>query len=116
MIKRIIATAAISGTLVLGGAGIASAATPAPSTTTHSYNCANAPKALARITKLETKAQTLQSKVAAREQKAQAAGRTKLAARLGRIVARIQKAETRGNTLMQKIEAACPSASTTPAS
>jgi len=56
MIKRIIATAALGGTLALGGAVAASAAPTTAAAT--NFNRANASKALGRISTLESKAQT----------------------------------------------------------
>lgn len=113
MFGKIIATAALGGTLALGGATAASAA-PATTAATTSFNCANAPKALARIGTLESKAQTFVTKATAREAAATKAGHTKLAGRIQKRIAAVQKREARGTALTQKIQAACPGATATP--
>jgi hypothetical protein len=108
MIGRIIATAALGGTLALGGTAAASAA---PTTTaSRHFDCANAPKALSRINTLESKAQSFVTKATARETAATNAGHPKVAKRIGRRIAFVERREARGTTLVQRIETACPGA------
>ena len=65
MIRRIFATAALGGTLALGGA---TAAWAAPTTTAPShFNCAKASKALSHIDKVESKDQAFVVKATSRE-------------------------------------------------
>jgi outer membrane murein-binding lipoprotein Lpp len=107
MVKKILATAVLSGALTFGVAGVAGAA----STTTGTYpSCAKAPKALAHIDKLEAKGNTWLAKAAQRETAANQAGRTKAAARIERRIQRVEKLEAKGARLSSKIEAACPGA------
>ena len=96
MIRRLIAAAAVSGTLALGVAGVAGASAPTStptSTATHATRCAKAEKVATRIQTLETKAATWVPKAQAREAKATAAGHTKLATRIGNRITRVQKRE-----------------------
>jgi hypothetical protein len=114
MMRKLIAVAAVSGSLALGavgviGSGTAGAATPA-TPATHATACAKAEKVAARITTLESKATVWLPKAQANEAKATAADKTKLAAAIGRRISRVQKLETRGNTLLGKISAKCGSA------
>ena len=87
MFTKFAVGALVSGTLVLGTAGMAFASTPtssaAPSTPASSqFNCANATKALTRIQKIEARINAGLPKLTAAEQKASSNGHTKLAARL----------------------------------
>jgi len=112
MIRKLIAVAAVSGSLALGVAGVAGATTPStttPSTPTHATLCAKAEKLATRIQAREAKAATWVPKAQAREAKATAAGHTKVATRIGDHIARVQKWETRGTTVLAKISAKCGS-------
>ena len=112
MIRKLIAVAAVSGSLALGVAGVAGAATSASSgtSTPTAAQCATAEKVATGIQTLESAAATWVPQAQAREAKATAAGHTKLAARIGKRIARVQKFETRGTTLLGKISAKCGSA------
>ena len=118
MIRRLIAVAAVSGSLalgVVGVAGVAGATTPSSATATATATptaaqCAKAEKLATRIQTLETKAAAWVPKAQARETKATTDGHTKLAAAIGRRISRVQKLETRGTTLLGKISAKCGSA------
>src|SRR5579872_2630384 len=124
-----IAVCMLTGALTMGG-GVAAAAA-APSSTgspwsstgnsstgsssgtgsgsgTGSFNCANAPKALARIAKLESKAQAWLPKAQARETKAIQAGHTKLASRIAKRIQRVQKLEADGTKRATRIQSLCP--------
>lgn len=114
MFGRIIATAALGSSMALGGATAASAASTTTAAT--NFNCANAPKVLARISTMESKAQTFVTKATAREAAATKAGHTKLAKAIQRRIAAVEKREARGTTLTQRIEAACPGSAATPSS
>jgi len=112
MIRKLIAVAAVSGSLALGVAGVAGAApsTSTPSVTpTHATVCAKAEKLATRIEAREAKAAAWVPKAQAREAKATAAGHTKVAARIGARIAKVQKWETRGTTVLGKISAKCGS-------
>jgi hypothetical protein len=113
MFRKILATAAIAGTLAFGGATAASAA---PSSSTTQFNCTNAPKALARLNAWESKAQTFVTKATARETKASNAGHPKVANYIKHRIARVEKREVRRNSLIQRIETACPGATASPTS
>lgn len=114
MFGRIIATAALGGALALGGATAASAA-PTTSAATN-FNCANASKALGRISTLESKAQRFVTKATAREAAAAKAGHSKLAGAIQKRISAVEKREARGTTLVQRIQAACPGSTATPSS
>jgi hypothetical protein len=114
----------MGGALTLAGAGVAAAAAPsssgsanigstAPAVSSGTFNCANAPRALARIAKLESKAQVWAPKAEAREAKAVAADKTKVADRIGRRVKRVEALEARGTARAGKIQALCPGSSPT---
>jgi outer membrane murein-binding lipoprotein Lpp len=111
MIRKLIAVAAVSGSLALGVAGVAGATNP--STPTHATLCAKAEKLTTRIQARETKAAAWVPKAQAREAKATAAGHTKLATRIGDRITRVQKFETRGTTVLAKIAAKCGTTTTT---
>jgi hypothetical protein len=128
MMRKLIAAAAISGSLglgaigIVGTGGVAGASAPTSTTPTtpatvspalHATRCAKAEKVAARITKLEGKATTWLPKAQAREAKATAAGNTKLATVIGNRITRVQKLEGRGNTLLAKIAAKCGTTTTT---
>jgi hypothetical protein len=113
----------LSGALTLGGAGVAAAASSTSNGSTPvsgaagtggsskgTFNCANAPKALARIAKLEAKAQAWLPKAEARETKATQSGHTKLAAKIAKRVQRVQKLEVAGNKRAAHIQSLCPGA------
>jgi hypothetical protein len=108
MLRKIVATAALGGTLALGG-GTAAYAAPSASSTTQ-FNCANAPKALARLNTWESKAQTFVTKATARETKASNAGHTKVANFIRHRISVVQRREARRDSLIQRIESACPGA------
>jgi hypothetical protein len=137
MMRKLIAAAAISGSLGLGAiglgaiglvgtggvagvAGVAGAASAPTATTptsvspaTHSARCAKAEKLAMLITSLEGKATTWVPKAQAREAKATAAGHTKAATVIANRIARVQKWEGRGNPLLAKIAAKCGATTTT---
>jgi len=66
-----------------------------------------------RIHAREAKAAVWLPKAQAREAKATAAGRTKVATRIATRIARVQKLEAKGNTLLARIAAKCGSATST---
>jgi hypothetical protein len=114
MIRKLIAAAAVSGSLALGVAGVAGATTPTGSTpaspATHAARCVKAEKWATRITALEAKAAAWVPKAESREAAATAAGDTKKAAVIDRRIARVEKLETRGDAVLAKISAKCGSA------
>jgi len=118
MIRKMLATTALTGALALGIGGVASAATTAPpatgGTATHTFNCARAPHVLARIARLEARAQTFIPKAQAREAAAQQKGDTALANKIAARITKVQGLEAKGTTLQQKVEAKCPGAVAAP--
>ncbi len=115
MIRKVIATTALTGALALGVGGVASAASTTPpaggtATATHTFNCARAPRVLARIAKLEARAQAFIPKAQAREATAQKNGNTTRANKIAARITRVQGLEARAATLQQKVEATCPGA------
>ena len=114
MIRRIFATAALGGSLALGGA---TAAWAAPTTTAPShFNCAKASKALSHIDKVESKDQAFVVKATSRETAATKAKHPKAAKLIQKRITAAQKREARATTRMQRIEAACPGSTATPSS
>ena len=111
MLKKIIATAVLGGTLALGAAGVAGAA--ATGSSKHP-NCAKAQAAVTRIVKLEAKADAWLPKAQQREATALKNGNTVRAARIEKRIDRVQKLEAKANVRILKLEAACPG--TTPPS
>ncbi len=109
MLKKIIATTVLGGTLALGAAGVAGAATTGGSA---HPNCAKAQAAVTRIVKLEAKADVWLPKAQQREATATQNGNAKRAARIGRRIDRVQKLEAKANARIQKVEAACPGTTT----
>jgi hypothetical protein len=113
MIRKFIATAALSGALALGATGIAGAsgsttATGAPAKVP--ALCAKAPAALAHLQKLNAEYQAWLPKAQAREAAAVKANQKKLAAKIESRIDRAQKAYNRGAAAYKKIEAKCPGA------
>jgi hypothetical protein len=117
--ERLAVGLAAATVLSLGVGGLAGAAAPAPSTTTpapsstasptHQFNCARAPKVLARIQKAEAKIAAGLPKLHAAEAKATAAGRTKAANRIERRIDRLQNPKTaaRLDRRTKNIESRC---------
>jgi hypothetical protein len=122
MMRKLIAVAAVSGSLAFGAAGViglsdtagATVSTPTSGTpATHAARCAKAEILATRIHTRETKAATWLPKAQAREAKATAAGHTKVAARISDRITRVEKLEAKGNTVLAKIAAKCGSATST---
>jgi len=113
MISKVIATTALTGAIALGVGGVASAASTTPAaggTGTHTFNCARAPRVLARIAKLEARAQAFIPKAQAREATAQKNGNTTRANKIAARITKVQGLEAKATTLQQKVEARCPGA------
>jgi len=123
--KLLVATVA-TGALALGTAGVAGASAPTPTagatasvaTTAHTtwaagrlrhFSCARAPKALTRIQKAEAAIAAGLPRLHAAESKATAAGRTKRAARIQKLISRLGRpgAAARLQKLATAIEAKC---------
>ena len=104
MLKKVIAAAVVGGTLVLGAAGIAGAATTG---STHP-NCSKAQNVVNRVTKLEAKASVWLPKAEQREATAKQNGDTARADRIQKRINRVNALETKANARVQKLEAACP--------
>jgi hypothetical protein len=100
------------GALSIGGAGVAGAASPTTTTTpavARTFNCANADKALGRITKIEGRISAGLPKLKAAEAKAKAAGHTRRAARLEHRIDRLDSTAlaNRLHAAAAAIEAKC---------
>jgi hypothetical protein len=111
--RKVLAATVVGGALALGTGGAAFAAT---STTVSGstpaaghVTCARAPKALAKITKVEKFAAKRLPALQARANKLTAAGHRKLASRVEKKIKKLQKADTKAGALATKIEARCPS-------
>jgi hypothetical protein len=123
MMRKLIATAVVTGSLAFGAvglvgwSGVAGAASPSTSTSpaTHATKCAKAEKLATWIQGREAKAAVWLPKAQDREAKATAAGNTTLATRISDRITRVQKLEAKGNTVLAKIEAKCGAATGTPA-
>jgi hypothetical protein len=123
MVRKLIAVAAVSGSLALGAAGmvgtaaVAGATTPStPSSATLATRCARAEKVATRVEALEAKAQAWLPRAQAREATATGAGHTKLATAIAKRIAWVHKREARGNALLAKIAAKCGTSNSTSAS
>jgi hypothetical protein len=108
MLRRIIAGTAVAGSLVLGVAGFAGAATPSSGTSTAS------PKVCGRLATIEARVQAVEAKVNARIAKAQAReanlqteGRTQRADRIAARITKAQNREARLNARLSNVEAKC---------
>jgi hypothetical protein len=113
MYRRIIAGTAIVGSLTLGLAGAAGAASPSGSTgtgaaiTPSTTVCSLLPQFQARVQKLESKVSAEVPKAQAREAKAKAAGHAKLADAIGTRITKIQNRETKVNARLAKLSSEC---------
>ncbi len=120
MMRKLVAVAAVSGSLIFGAAGVvglsgaAGAAVPTTQSTptsvtpaTRAALCAKAETLATRIQAREAKAAAWLPKAQAREAKATAAGHPKVATRISKRISRVQKLEGKGTTLLAKIAAKC---------
>jgi hypothetical protein len=113
MFTKLATGVTLAAALSIGGAGVAGAATPAAGGTPHHVTCAKAPKALARINRIDARIATWLPKAEAREQRAVADGDKTAAARIERRIQRVEKIHTRLDGLDHRILTKC--AGTTPA-
>jgi hypothetical protein len=117
MWKKLAGSMVVAGAMSLGSVGVAVAApasgsgtgsgAPAPKIGKH-FNCANAPRALARIDKGEALITKRLPKLEGAEEKAQQHGNTTRALRIEKRIDRLTKLQTKGNGLIAKVEAKCP--------
>jgi hypothetical protein len=119
--KKLIVGVVAVGALSVGAAGVAGAATtgsasPTPARVAH-FNCANAPKVLAKIQKVEGDIANGLPKLTAAQAKAAAAGKTKVADRLQKRITHLESAtfKTRLDKATSAIDAKC-NVATPPAS
>ena len=114
MFRTIIAGAAVAGALTFGAAGIAGASTPSTGSTgaDTATLCAKLPAIQARVQKVEGKVTAWVPKAQAREAKANAAGRTKLADAIANRITRVQNRDTKVNARLAKAQAACSTSGT----
>jgi hypothetical protein len=120
---RLVVGAVAVGSLSIGTAGLAGAATTTPTTVRsaasgHPFNCARATRVLTRIEKGEARIAAKLPGLTAREARAEKAGRTTRAAHLQRLIARLEsrKFSARLTKVSGKIEAKCHVSAPTPSS
>jgi hypothetical protein len=110
--KKLVVGVAALGTVALGTAGAAGAATAAstPQPAAHHFNCARAPKVLAHIQKVEADIAAGLPKLHAAETKAQKKGNTKRVDRLKKRISRLESPafKARLDKQKSKVEAKCP--------
>lgn len=122
--RRLAVGMAAVSVLSLGAGGLAGAATQTPTSSPPStaavpahrhFNCARAPKALARIQKVEARIAAGLPKLEAAEQKAKAAGKTQRAQRIQRRIDRLESSKTKDrlSRLQSAIQAKCGVSATT---
>jgi hypothetical protein len=117
--KKLVIGAVAVGALSLGTAGMAGAATPAAGTQAIShFNCANATKALTRITTGEAHIAAGLPKLTAAQAAASKAGDTRRANRLAKRIARLESSRfhARLTRAAAAIEAKCNVTGPSPAS
>jgi hypothetical protein len=112
MFRKLIAGTAMAGALALGVAGTAGAASTtatgsAGTGATAATLCARLPNVESRIHTYEGKVAASLPKAEAREAKAKAAGRTKLADAIAKRITRVQNRESKLNARLAKAEAKC---------
>jgi len=129
MMQAVVGTVA-AGTLALGTVGVAGAAAPAAGTTATAplltpgagklarFDCTRAPHVLARIQKGEARIASGLPRVTAAEAKAKAAGETRRADRIQKLITRLESPtlKARLDKLAAAIEAKCNVAAPTTAS
>jgi hypothetical protein len=111
---RLVVGAVAVGSLSIGTAGLAGAATTTPTTVRsaasgHPFNCARATRVLTRIEKGEARIAAKLPGLTAREARAERAGRTKRAAHLKKLITRFEspKFSARLTKASAEIEAKC---------
>jgi hypothetical protein len=119
MVKKLAVAVVVSGVLALGSVGVAVAAPAAgagsggsgatPNGHRH-LTCANAPKILARIDKVEGRITARLTKLESAEQWATQHNHPKLAQRIQSRITKLDGRQTKAHTLTTKVEAACPGA------
>ena len=111
--EKAVAATVICGAVALGtcGAAFAATSTTVPGSTPAAGHvaCARAPKALAKITKVEKFAAKRLPALQAKSNKLTANGHRKAASRLQKKIKNLQKADTKAGALAKKIEVRCPS-------
>jgi hypothetical protein len=112
LVEKAVAATVVCGALALGTGGAAFATTTTGTgTTPRHHHCARAPKALAKITKAETALNNRIAKLQSDETKLSSAGHTTLATKVENRIAKLQSLETKATALQTKIEAKCPTVS-----
>jgi len=107
--EKALAATVICGTLALGTGGAAFAVTQTTGSSTPAGSCAKAPKALARITKVEKFTAKRLPAWQAQANKLTVTGHRKMASRVQKKIKNLQKADTKAGALAKKIEVRCPS-------
>jgi hypothetical protein len=112
--QKAVAATVVCGAVALGTGGAAFATTSATgvsgaTTTARHFNCARAPKALARINKVEAAVTKRLPKLEAAESKASSADHSKFATHIENRINKLEKVNSKATALATKIEAKCPS-------
>ena len=121
MFSKLAVATVVAGVLAVGGYGVAGAVTASnPGASPHNASapaahhrltCADAPKVLARLDKIDARITTRLPKLQAAEQKAQQAGHPKLAKLIGHRVTRLEHVQSRITKLEARIDKRCPQTS-----
>ena len=110
--EKAVTATVICGALAFGTGGAAFAATtttaPGSPPAAGHVACSRAPKALAKITKVEKFAAKRLPALQAKSNKLTATGHHKAASRLQKKIKNLQKADTKAGALAKTIEARCP--------
>lgn len=111
-LKKVAATAGLSGALALGAFGVAGAATPQSSSSNAQLQalCAKAPQRLSKLASTQAKLDKLQPQVTGWVTQVQQDGMPKLAKRMEHLDARLKKRTARITKAQHRIEALCPGA------
>jgi uncharacterized protein HemX len=109
--EKAVAATVVCGALALGTGGAAFASTTSTSTVPRHHHCVRAPKALAKISKAETALTNRLTKLQSDESKLTSAGHTTLATKVENRITKLEKLQTKASALQAKIEAKCPTVS-----
>jgi hypothetical protein len=111
MLSKLIAGAAVVGSLTAGTVGLAGAATPAPSGnsggTQLATACAKLPQVQSLVTQWQSDLKGFLPQVQALESQAKTDGLTRVATAIGNTVSRVQDRQSRLNARLSKLEAKC---------
>ena len=111
MLRKIIAGAAVAGSLTLGTVGLAGGATPSPSGNSGGTQlatlCAKLPQVQSLVTQWQSDVSGFVPKVQALESQAKTDGLTKVGTAIGNALSRVQNRESKLNARLTKLQAKC---------